>query len=412
MTRSKVTVTRMQGRLGRRAANTDGVIGLVMGGVAVSGGVQLGEVNVLHSLADLEALLVTAAYDSTNKTLVYHHIERLYGRNSQAEIHLMLVARTVTMAQMCDKANDYAAKISKDSNGRVKLIGAILNPTDEYTPALSGGLDADVIAAIAKAQELATEEALRGREISFVLEGREYNGTAGAADDLRTKNAPNVSVVIAADNDVSEAEAEYETYAAVGDFLGMLSKAAVSQNCGELTEAFNLQNVARGWFINPGLSNGGLLTTQTDGTLDTLDTKGFIFAETPASFAGVFFSDTHTCVAIENDYFSIEANRTIDKMKRLARVALLPRVKSRFLVDEETGELDETAKANLEDTAVGAISVMVTDGDLSGGVDAYIPPTNLLGGDPIVIEITAVPVAIGREIKVNVGFNNPFGNNN
>jgi hypothetical protein len=407
MTRSAINVTRLTGRLGRRPQNLDGIIGIVTNGVATAN-LDLGTVYVLNSLADLEALLVTPAYDTTNKVLVHHHVLRIYARNPSAEVHLMVLAKTVTMTQMCDKANNNAKKLSKDSNGRVKLIGIIRNPASDYVSVLDDGLDADVWAAIPKAQELKAEEAAAGRELSFFLEGREYNGSAASAGDLRAQSSPGVSVVIAADNDISLLESEYETYAAVGDVIGLASKAAVSQNIGELTGEFNLEDRARGFFLNPGLSNGELIKNTTDATLTTLDTKGYIFAETPASFSGVYINDTHVCDVISSDYFSIEANRTIDKMIRLVRIALLPRVKNRFLVDEETGALEATTKASLEDTANQALEVMVTDGDLSGGVETFIPDVNLLGGDPIEIEITAIPVAIGRQIVVRVGFNNPF----
>jgi hypothetical protein len=408
MARSKVDVSRLDGRLGRQAANTDGVAGFVTNGVAVSGKLVLGTTYILRSLADLEALGVDAAYDDTNSTLIHHHVSRWYARNPSAEIHLMVLAKTVTLAQMLDVENAYAAKISKDSKGRVKLIGVARNPADDYTATLDGGLDADVLAAITKAQALKVFEDGKGREISIVIEGREYNGTVGSADDLRLLASPGVSVVIAADNDISKLKAIYDHYAAVGDFMGMLTKAAVSQNPGELTTEFNLQDPARGFFVNPGLSSGSKLSTYSDADLDTLDEKGFIFAETPDSFTGVYFNDTHTCTALNSDYAYLENNRTIDKMKRIARVAVLPRVKGKFLVDEGNGDLDPNVRANLEDTVVEALDVMRTDGDLSGGIDAYIPPVNLLGGDPIEIEITAIPVAIGRQIKVSVGFTNPF----
>src|SRR5690606_33487094 len=113
-----------------------------------------------------------------------------------------------------------------------------------------------------------------------ILEGRSFNGTASAAGDLRALgDYPGVSVVIAADNDVSTAETEYAGYAAVGDFMGMLTKAAISQHPGEVIEDFNLVNQARGWFINPGLSSASLLSSYADDDLTTLDEKGYIFAD-------------------------------------------------------------------------------------------------------------------------------------
>lgn len=55
---------------------------------------------------------------------------------------------------------------------------------------------------------------------------------------------------------------------------------------------------------------------------------------------------------------------------------------------------------------------MQTDGDLSGGIDTYVDPSqNVLATSNLNVAITAVPVPIGRQITINLGFSNPLNAN-
>lgn len=412
MARSKVSTRRLAGGLGRRLPNSDGIIGVVTTGVAVTSGLQLGTIYQLNGIADLEALLVDAAYDEDNSVLIHYQISEIFRINPSAEVHLLVLAQTVTLEDMVDVANTtYGKKLSKDLNGKIKLMGVIRNPASGYTPTLATGLDDDVIAAIPKAQALIDEEAAQFRYLHIVLEGRSYNGAASSALNLRAitnVEAPGVSVPIFADNDVSGADALYAGHAAVGTMLGLLSKAAVSQDCAELIEDFNIVDVAAGKFVNVGLSSGAKVGTLTDASLTTLDTKGYIFAEPVPGIAGIYLNDSHCCIGVDDDYAYIENNRTINKAIDLARIALLPVVKGRLTANEETGLLSDSSRGSLEDIAKDAIDPMKTDGDISGGIDAWVDPTtDVLGGDDIEVQLTFIPRPIGRVIKVAVGFSNP-----
>lgn len=413
MARSRIQSSRLVGGLGRRLPNLDGVCGFIMSGVAVVGGIQLNTVYELNAPSDLETLLVDANYDTTNKVLVYHHIERFFGRNRNGKAYLMLVAQTSTLTNMVDiTVANSAKKMLAEKQGEIKFLVVARNPVTGYTPTLEDGLDADVFAAIPKAQELIDSEAQSYRLLdAVIIEGRSFNGTASAAENLRSLGAyEGVSVVIAADNDVSSAMAEYNGYAAVGDFAGLLSAAAISQHPGEPIEQFNLVNEARGWFVNPGLSSNQKITAYTDTDLGTLDTKGFIYAESIPLVQGIFFQDTHTLISIDSDYAFIENNRVINKMIRLANSALSRKAKARYEVDSETGQIDPAVATGLEGIVVEAVSVMETDGDLSGdSTDAYLDVSkDILSGESIDIELTAIPIVIGREITLKVGFSNPF----
>jgi hypothetical protein len=405
-----VQIIKRNGALGRRNPNTDGVCALITTGVAVSGKLVLGTVYPLRSTRDAIALGITEAYDAANKVLVYHPIDRFFKRNPNGTLYIQVNAQTNTLEDLCDVSKEFAKKVLRDLKGIVKFVGVTHNPATGYTPTLTTGLDADVIAAIPKAQALYEDEFSKFRMASFLIEGRSFNGTAAAALDLRTLNAANVSVTIAQDPDVAALETEYAGYAAVGDVLGLISKAAVSQNIGEYQPDFNLNNTGLNLFVTAALSSGSDINSYADADLDTLDDKGYIFPIAVAGLDGFYLNDSHTASALlNNDYAYIENNRTIEKAVFLARQALLPRVKSRVQVDSATGQLAPEDVKTLETIGKRALAGMETDGDVSGGIDCYVDPEqDIIATSRIDVEVSFIPVSIARQITLSIGFVNPF----
>ena len=211
MARSNVTITKRNGALGRRNASTDGVCGLVTTGVAVvgTGKLTLNTVYPLKSQRDANGLGLNAAYDTTNKVLVYHHIDRFFKRNPDGTLYLLVAAQTNKLSDLVDTTKDFAKKILREAQGLIKFVGVAHNPAAGYTPTLLTGLDADVLTATANAQALYEDEFKAFRYASFLIEGQSFNGTAAAAKDLRTLNAPNVSITIAADPAISAVDTLY-----------------------------------------------------------------------------------------------------------------------------------------------------------------------------------------------------------
>lgn len=410
MGRPNVIIIKTNGNLGRRNPNTDAVFGMVMSAPAVGSTMLNGVVYPLASINDAIALGITAAYDTTNHILAYHHINRFFIRNKNATLHIITAPQTATLAAMTDIAGVYAPVLLRSMKGAVKYVGVARNPVTTYAATLAGGLDGDVLTAVDNAQAVYDSEFAQFRYAGFLIEGRSFNGTASAATDLRTLENPNVSVVIAADPAISAGHAIYHGYAALGDTLGLISLAAVSQDAGELTPAFNLQNKGLGLFLTAGLSSNLDINSYADADLDMLNDKGYIFPDVTAGVDGYYLSDSHTCSAIaDNDYAYIENNRTIEKMIFLARTAILPLVKSRLRVDPSTGLLLPQVCKSIETTGKRSLGGMVTDGDLSGGVDAYVDPNqNVLATSQLLIQISGIPVSIGRKITISIGFSNPL----
>lgn len=412
MGQSKITIIKRNGALGRRTPSTDSVCALVTTGIAVvgTGKLALNTAYPLRSTRDLVALGVDAAYDTTNKVLVYHHVERFFYRNPDATLYLLVAAQANALADLVDVTKDFAKKLLREQNGKIKFVGVSRNPATGYEPVLLTGLDTDVLNAVPKAQALYNSEFDVFRYASFLIEGRSFNGTAAAAKDLRTLAAPNVSITIAADPAISAKDALYAGYAAVGDVLGIISKAAVSQDIGEFTPAFNLSDAGRDIFVTAGLSSGLSLNSYADADLDTLNDKGYIFPTMQPGIDGFYLSDSHTAsVLLNNDYAYIENNRTIEKAITLIRQAILPRVKSRLKVDPDTGYLQDEDRKAIESIGIKSLSGMETDGDISGGIDCYVDPEqDVLATSAFTVEATFIPVSIGRQITIAIGFSNPF----
>jgi len=414
MGRPGLSVERLNGGLGRRQATNDMITAVVMNAIA-GADMVLGEIYTFISIEEAEAIGITAEYDQTNSVLVWHRLNRLFKRNPSITIYFMPVAQTVTLTQMADKDNNYLAKILRDKKDAVLAMIA-LNPDEDYEPTIVTGLDEDSVNAMYKLQELYGFEASRLRYPDFFLEGRSFSGTAAAVLNLREleNQCPDVSMVIMADNDVSVSNALFSKYAAVEDFVGMISKAAVSQNAGEITPIFNLTDKNEGFFQNAGLSSGTHINSFSEAALDVLNDKGYIFStfDAEAEVPGYYIVDTHTCSKSDSDYAFVENNRTIKKAIRLARKKLAPRVKARLYVDETTGQLRPEIVKDLEVLGREALRPMLADGDISGGIDSYVDPAqNLLATSEFDYILTFIPVAIGRRINLKIGFKNPLKSN-
>lgn len=413
MATPNLTIIKTDGNLGRQATTNDMVTGVVMNAVATAD-LELGVIYPITSLRAAEELGLSDQYDTDNGVLVYHRIKRLFVHNPSVRVYFLPVAQNVTLTQMATKENEYLAKLLRARNGEIVQAFIARNPDAEYVPTIENGLNSEVLPATYAAQDLATYEFEKGRPIDIFVEGRNFTGTAAAIQDLTdlVTDCPDVSVVVMADNDVSTANAAYAKYAAVEDYAALVSKAAVSQNPGELIEDFNLTKPDRGVFVNPGLSSGSHINTYSDADLEILNDKGYVLA-TNQGVPGCHIVDSNTATDETSDYSKLESNRTIKKAIKLIRAKLLPRVKGRIYVDPNTGRIAPADIKELEAVAESAMDPMVSDRDVSGrdGVDAYInPDQNILATSKLEVEFTFVPVAIGRQITLRIGFNNPLNN--
>lgn len=404
MSLGDVKIVRTNNGLGKVDRTADMTCGLMTTGVA-AGTLVLNTSYELKSLDDLESMGITASYDSTNDVLIHHHVSEFFRMNPGGVLWLRVASQATTMTALADEANTHAKQLLQDALGKVRILGISINPASGYTPTLTTGLNADVIGAIPKAQALATGEFDAHRPVQVILEGRNFNGTAASALDLRAQNAQEVSICIAQDPVVAALDALHAGYAAIGTILGTVSFAKVNENISWV-QKFNAQDAINNKFVNPYLSSNLAVSSYTNASLDTLDTKGYIFLRTITGIAGAYFNDSHTCTLITSDYAYIEMNRTIHKAAILIRTALLPQLGGPVSVDSSTGKLANSFCKYMEKLGRQALDIMLQNQEIIDRSVYVDPNQNVQTTSKIIAKHKIVPYGTSRSIEGQVGFTN------
>lgn len=396
MSLNDIVIEKVSGGLGRLAPTADGVCGLIAGGVAVAGGVQPQVVYKLGGIEDAVAIGITEQYDTVNGILVYEHIKEYFRNNSNAELWFILEADDAYYPDMFNVANTTcsASRLMTESNGIVKVIGAVLNAIpvlNESTPVIEG---------VPAAQQWADDSAVKHQPVQIILEGKAI--TELDAPILNGLNAPLVSIMIGQSYAVAQSHVNYQWYGAVGTALNAISRASVHENISYVRKF----NMLGGTLSVPSVFNN---SNPSNTLLETLNDRGYIFFRKHVGIAGIYFNDSHTCTAVTDDYCFIENNRTIQKAMRLIRAALLPDLGSPINVNPTTGQLTPEVVKKLEVQGKRVIDEqMLNQGEISGFTFTIDENQNILSTNELVSELEIVPVGTARKFVVKIGFTNPF----
>ena len=404
MSMPDVNVELMNGQLGRAVSEKDGVAAIIGSGIAVDGMFALGDIlGPFYQVRDAEAKGINAKYDEENGLLLYQHIADFYkNAGSGAALYVMPVAQTVTLEAMADKEQAYAAKVIEQLAGEVRLVALTRTPDASYEPAITSGVDNDVIAAAGKAQTLAGHSFNHFRPVSFIIEGRAFQGTVGDIADLRSvatgPNANRVHVVLSNDNTRALKDTTSLYYAHAGFLLGRVAAIPVQRNAGRVKDG-KLD------ISNPGLSSGEKLSKFNEADLNALNEKGYIFLRQHPGKAGYFFNDDHAACPIQDDYAYLNRGRVIDKAARLIRQLYLNDLLDEVLVDKD-GKLDIGVVKNFEKRGESHIAMNMR-GQISN-VEVFMNPNqNILATDETEVQLAITPLGTNRKMKIKLGFKNP-----
>ncbi|MGY0034447.1 DUF2586 family protein [Pedobacter sp. NJ-S-72] len=283
------------------------------------------------------------------------------------------------------------------AKGEIRQIAFAYNGifTVQAPETLTDGISSNIRSAFSSAQEFALWCFETERPLQVLLEGRSYGGNAATAINLKTLvtganiplEADKVSVVIGQDWGYAEALAfdSGKKYASVGLALGILCSISVNQNIGEV-ETLNLTNVIKGRFVTGGLSSHQTIE-DVEGSLSTLDTKGYIFPVTYTGISGYRWNNDHVCApeivdaeGVMNEN-TISYGRTMDHAVRLLRTAYTPKIKSVQIVDNATGKLPVGVVKSFNQKGDDVFADMQKAGLISGGQTYTNPNSNLLTGE-------------------------------
>jgi len=233
-----------------------------------------------------------------------------------------------------------------------------------------------------------------------------YQGTAltlGSVADQAIGTSPNVSVLLAGDGDGDGAvladDLSVPYIPAVGAVLGAMAKAAVHESIAWVAE-FNLSDGSELEVIR--LADGN--DNPSNSTLTALNDKRYLVFRKHVGVGGTYLNDSHTCVGPTNDYAYIESNRTIQKVQREVRTALLPNLNSPLTVDGTTGKLAPGTVKFFEATTGRPLNAMLAAGEMSAFGVFVNPDQDVLATSTLQIQIKIVPRGVARNIIVNIGF--------
>jgi hypothetical protein len=386
-----VIITILNGGLGLVASTSDGVAGLILTGAPVLNKIALDEPKQIFTLAEAEALGLTAAYDTTNETDVHKQISEFYdAAGNGKELWIMIVDFDRTMADVCDVNNEYAVKLLNAARGAIRILGVTHLSFGAFTEL--NGLDPDVAAALVKAQVLANQFASVMAPVRVLIAGRGWNGNAADLADLTLNTKNRVAVVLAATDAIAKEPC-------VGLALGRLAANPVQRKISRVKDGS--LPILQGYFSD------GKTVEEHASAIESINNKGYIILRNFVGKAGYFFASDPTATGTTDDYNSIARGRVIDKALILTYLTYINELDEEVLINTD-GSLDAAYVKSLQGMIENAINInMAADGEISA-VDCYIDAAqNVLVTNKLAVSLKITPVGYSSVIEVELGFQNP-----
>jgi hypothetical protein len=406
-----------KGIVGAASNIEDNISAILANGAAVAAagditGVVLGTAYEITSVSQAETMGIDAAYDTANKTILFHHIKEFFRIAGEGtKLWIMVCPAAKTMKNMIE---EYGESLIIASKGAINYLAVSYNPGAAYEPVLVDGMEQVVREAIAPAQTLADWAWDSDRPLHILLEGRGISGVIASMVDLRDLTegaaaliAPQVTICIGQDWDFAEElTGEAQNYADVGTLMASKAALPCNRNVAEV-ETMDLSDAARGVWLTAGLSNHVKIDTVEE-DLASYDAKGYVFGLTYTGVSGVRWNDDHVCAPAgidDNGYIKVSSmahSAVINKCARMLRKRLLPKVKSTVPVNTQTGLLPTPIIKYFEGLGNRAFEYMARPeiGEISGGKTIVDPTSDLLSGaKELKVSFWVVPTASVGKIK-------------
>lgn len=358
----------------------------------------------LESVLDAEAVGIDSDYDSDNSEILYENIVRFFNSSPNGVLWIMCVDNASSTPQnvLDDTDVEFARKLLKDANGKIRRLGVQVNPAaldGTYTDLIPDEIEAS----IAKAQTFSEWSYSQHFPCHVLLEGCDWQvevSTASSASDLRALTgvvAPKVSLFWANDKAVADRGAAEAKRALIGTPLGIKSNGAVNENIAWVGKN-NLTNVSKGYWEKAVLSNNeSVIDYQAQ--WQGLDDKGYIFVKpyfSENSVDGLYINDDHVCAPLSNQEYKWSLGEVKDKAARWLRNDLLPFVKSPQPVDPDTGQLPDVVVENFNAIGEKALDRELTNNSEISGRRVQTDKTSDLITAPRTLKIKFAVVPFGE----------------
>lgn len=386
----KVQFNKGQGGLGRPLPGEDHISGFIMpftNAALPSGFTTSDRIKRVLSLEQAEALGIIEG-GAGDIDILWYHVREYFRIQPQGDLYIFLIDDTGIAYDEMQELQDFAG-------GKIRQTGYYDGGTT-FAAANTTTLQTTLMALEGQKQPM---QVLYAADISGV-------GDLTTLADLRALSNKNVSVVIGEDGNAKGAAlaaSATQSITTLGATLGAVSLAQVHENIGwhqefPLSEGADLEldvaNFANGQEFVKDVS---LLVA------DGLHDKGYIFIIKEIGDTQTYHNGAHVAIALTNDFFSIERNRTIDKAVRGINIALLPQLNSPLFFNPD-GTLTEDTIARFKNEADRSLDAMERDSELSSREILIDPTQNSQTTGEIEITVKLQPVGVAEKITVNIGF--------
>lgn len=387
-----VNITLANGGLGSTLQTSDGIAGMVLTGTATPS-YTLSTPILITRLADMTDYELSAE----NNPFAWRQVREYYDEAGEgAQLFLMLVAPTVSIATMADKDEpDSAKKLLDFARGKIKLLGimtddvAVEDATSDISTA--SGLNDDIIAANGLMANMAKTYFNAHQPFRAVIGGTSYTGIPSSLVDQLSGTENNRTAILVGDTQSGRG-------ACLGLLLGRLSAVPVMRKVSRVRTG-QLSNTAA--FIN---------TTAIEDDvpqLSVIASRGYITWCTYPNVSGYYFSGDDTCSATTDDYHFLARGRVIDKAHVLAYGTFVQEVDDEVPVNKD-GTLDAGFCQWLSRQIINQVNNTMTVNREISSVDCIIDPAqNILSTNKLKVILRIVPVGYASNIEISLGFNNP-----
>lgn len=388
-----VNITLANGQLGATLQTNDGITGMVLTGVTETGGYTAGTPILVTSLSDIANAGITVY----NNPFAIRQLQEFYNQaGSGAQLYLMLVPPTMTVAQMADNTNDNGVRKLLDfASGKIKVVGLM---SDDVAVVGAGGsvtvtnaLNTSVYTAAANMKITATAYFAAQRPFRAVIGGSSYSGVAASLTDETAGTNNNRTAILIGDTVTGKA-------ASLGLLLGVVSSIPVQRK---------ISRVRSGALTNTAAYVGTLAIEAASANVDVIAEKGFFTFTNYPNVSGYFFSGDAMCTTTTDDYAMLARGRVIDKAHILAYTTFVQEVDDEVPVNTD-GTLDAGFCKWLSQQIVNQVNNTMTANKEISSVSCFIDPAqNILSTNQLNVVLKIVPVGYATQIEISLGFDNP-----
>jgi hypothetical protein len=388
MSLNSIEFNRNKSGLGAPLLNDDHISGLIFYNANKPTAFGDDDIKKVFSLEQIEDLGITK---ENSFPVIWYHVSEFFEKQPSGELYVGIFDEPGATPDFAE-----VVTMQEFSNGDIRQIGVLLS--DTITD------DTNMVVRVTAIQSQV--DICKGNDmpLNVIFAPDIFGVELTALPDLRTGTSNNVSVTIGQDGGAFGAElftTNSKSTTDLGAKLGAVSRAKVNESISYI-EKFAMVT-ASSEFDNAAFSNGDFVRNTPKAQVNALDNLGYIFLIKEIGYAGTFNNDSYTATAENDDLWTIERNRTIDKAVRRTRQLLVPKLGSPIFVNPD-GTLTLDTIATFKGLSDQGLAQMEADGELSASATIINPSQNVIATSKLIISLELVPVGVARSIIVNVGF--------